>query len=220
MQSLSKLNSAIVYKLTAAIAIVVLLQSCVSIETTSYSDPDYIGKPYSKICVYSVETDLNSRSKIERIFVDEFLDEGITAVEGSMIFPPTRTWKEEEFQKTLLANGFDGFLKIEIMDENVNVTTNPVYDTDTYTSTRENDDGETETITETRTTVSENRNVYLHNKFQADMIDVKTNKVAWRGFSATDADVSLLGMNRETVIEKFAEGVIKELEVKGHILRK
>lgn len=220
MQSHSKLNSAIKYKITAALALVVLLQSCVSIETTSYSDPDYIGKPYSKICVYSVETDLNSRSKIERVFVEEFLDEGITAVEGSMIFPPTRTWKEEDFQKTLLANGFDGFLKIEIMDENVNVTTNPVYDTDTYTSTRENDDGESETITETRTRVSENTNVYLHNKFQADMIDVKTNNVAWRGFSATDADMTMFGMDREVVIEKFAEGVIEELKVKAHITPK
>ncbi len=198
--------------------IAIILPSCVSIETTSYSDPAFIAKPYNRICVYSVETDLNKRSNIESIFVDEFLDEGITAVEGSMIFPPTREWKEEDFQGILLTNKFDAFLKVEIIDENVKVTTTPIYDTDTYTSTRENEDGETETYTETRTTLNENRNVHLHNKFQADLIDVKTNKIAWRGFSATDAEVGNMAISRATIIEKFAESVIEELEFKKHIL--
>jgi hypothetical protein len=220
MQSHSKLNSAIKYKITAAFALVVLLQSCVSIETTSYSDPDYIGKSYNKICVYSVEGDLNLRSKIEGIFVDKFTGAELNVVQGSTIFPPTREWEDEDFQKTLLANGFDGFLKIEMIDEDINVTTTPVYDTDTYTSTKENEDGETETVIETRTTVSENTNVHVQKKFQADMIDVRTNKIAWRGFSATDANMSMIGMHRETIIEKFAEGVIEELKVKAHITPK
>jgi len=66
--------------------------------------------------------------------------------------------------------------------------------------------------------LDENRIVFLHNKFQADLIDVKTNKIAWRGFSSTDANLSAIGIHRETVIEKFAESVIEELEFKRHIV--
>lgn len=151
------------------------------------------------------------------MFVDEFLDEGITAVEGSMIFPPTRKWNEEDFQSILIANKFDAFLKVEILHNDVSVTTNPVYSTDTYTSTKETEEGETETITETRTSLNENKVVYLYNKFQADLIDVETNKIAWRGFSSTEAEMTM-GIHQETVIEKFAESVIEELEFKRHIL--
>lgn len=195
----------------------VVATSCVSIETTSYTDPDFINKKYAKFCVYSVEQNLNRRALIERVFAEEFNDAGIYAVEGSTIFPPTRTWEEGDFQSQLTKNGFDGFIKIEIVDEKVDERVTPQLHTNSETTTVKKKNGTDATITKSNSYVTNNVDVYMNNQFQADLIDVPTNKVAWKGYSSTSAQVNMIGMDIETIIEKFAESVIEELQSKGHI---
>jgi len=195
----------------------IVATSCVSIETTSYTDPDFINKKYAKFCVYSVEQNLNRRALIEKVFVEEFQEAGLYAVQGSMIFPPTRVWEEADFQAQLVKNGFDGFIKIEIMDENVNERITPEFHTNTETRTIKKKNGKDATITETNTFVTNDVDVYMSNQFQADLIDVNSNKVAWKGYSSTSAQVDMIGMDVETIVERFAEDVINELKTKGHI---
>lgn len=195
----------------------IVATSCVSIETTSYTDPDFINKKYSKFCVYSVEQNLNRRALIEKVFAEEFQEAGLYAVQGSMIFPPTRVWEEADFQAQLVKNGFDGFIKIEIMDENVNERITPEFHTNTETRTIKKKNGKDATITETNTFVTNDVDVYMSNQFQADLIDVNSNKVAWKGYSSTSAQVDMIGMDIETIVERFAEDVINELKTKGHI---
>ncbi|MER3329750.1 MAG: hypothetical protein RIF34_09255, partial [Candidatus Kapaibacterium sp.] len=207
-------------KYTNLILIVVLsvvATSCVSIETTSYTDPDFINKKYAKFCVYSIEQNLNRRALIERIFTEEFKEAGLYAVEGSTIFPPTRTWGEADYQAQLVKNGFDGFIKIEIMDENVNERVTPQVHTNTETKTIKKKDGKDATITESNTFVTNDVDVYMNNQFQADLIDVTSNKVAWKGYSSTTAQINMIGMDIETIVERFAEDVIEELKAKGHL---
>ena len=213
---LSKLSNN--YKnLMLIVTLSIVATSCVSIETTSYTDPDFINKKYSKFCVYSVEQNLNRRALVERVFAGEFKDAGLYAVEGSMIFPPTRTWDEADFQAKILKNGFDGFIKVEIVDENVNERVTPQVHTNTETRTIKKKNGKDATITESNTYVTNDVDVFMNNQFQADLIDVATNKVAWKGYSSTSAQVNMLGMDIETIIERFAEDVIEEMEMKGHI---
>lgn len=195
----------------------VIATSCVSIETTSYSDPDFINKKYAKFCVYSVEQNLNRRALIERVFAEEFKDAGIYVMEGSRIFPPTRTWEEGDFQSQLIKSGFDGFIKIEIIDEKVNERITPQIHTDSESTTIKKRNGKDATITKSNTYVTNNVDVFMNNQFQADLIDVTSNKVAWKGYSSTSAQVDIIGMDIETIIEKFAEDVIEELKAKGHI---
>lgn len=195
----------------------VVATSCVSIETTSYTDPDFINKKYAKFCVYSVEQNLNRRALIEKVFAEEFKEAGLYAVEGSMIFPPTRVWEEADFQAQLVKNGFDGFIKIEIMDENVNERVTPEFHTNTETRTIKKKNGKDATITQSNTYVTNDVDVYMSNQFQADLIDVTSNKVAWKGYSSTSAQVDMIGMDVETIVERFAEDVINELKTKGHI---
>lgn len=213
---LSKLSNN--YKnLMLIVTLSIVATSCVSIETTSYTDPDFINKKYSKFCVYSVEQNLNRRALIEKVFAEEFQEAGLYAVEGSMIFPPTRVWEEADFQAQLLKNGFDGFIKVEIVDENVNERVTPQVHTNTETRTIKKKNGKDATITESNTYVTNDVDVFMNNQFQADLIDVATNKVAWKGYSSTSAQVNMLGMDIETIIERFAEDVIEEMEMKGHI---
>lgn len=201
------------------IVLSIVATSCVSIETTSYSDPDFISKKFDKFCIYSVEQNLNRRALIERVFAKEFQEAGIYAVEGSMIFPPTRIWEEGDYQSQLSKNGIEGFIKIEIIDENVNERITPQVHTNTETRTIKKKNGKDATVTESNTYVTEDVDVYMNNQFQADLINVNTNKIAWRGYSSTSAQINMVGMDIETIIEKFAESVIEEMKVKGHIKR-
>lgn len=199
-------------------AISVMLQSCVSIDTTSYSDPDFIGKEYKNICVYSLEKDLNKRDMIEKVFVSNLKDGGYNAVKGSILFPPTREWSEADFQKRLKEYGYDGFLKIEIVDEKVDEYVNPQLHTETSTRVIKDEEGKKQgTITESNSYVTKDVDVYMSNKFQADLIDANTNKIAWKGFSSTNAKMYEFGMDLETIVDQFSESVIEELQLKGHL---
>lgn len=215
------LNSMTYLKSFLSILIIsVVITSCVSIETTSYSDPDFISKQYTNICIYSVEQNLNRRSMIEDVFVEEFKAAGINAVQGSFLFPPTRDWEEKDFQAILRKNGFNGFIKVEILDEVINETVVPRVQTNSETQTIKKKNGKDVTVTSTNTFVTEDRDIYMNNQFQADLIDVETNKVAWKGFASTSAQLDIPGIDIETIMEKFAEGVIEELRNKGHVKTK
>lgn len=194
-----------------------ILQSCVSIDTTSYSDPDFMGKQYNKLCVYSVDQNLNKRKLIENIFVKELKENGIDALEGSNLFPPTREWQETDFQSQLTKFGYDGFLKIEIVDENIKERVTPQVHTDTKTTTVKKKDGKDATITETNSYVTNDVDVYMNNQFQVDLIDVATNKIAWKGYSSTSAQLNMIGIDIDAIVEKFAESVIEELQTKKHL---
>lgn len=195
----------------------ITVTSCVAIKTTSYSDPDFIAKKYNNVCIYSVDPNLNRRALLEEVFVYEFADVGIKAVEGSKLFPPTRDWVESDFQTILKKNGFDAFIKIEVLEENVNETVVPRYHTDTETQTIKKKNGKDVTVTNSSTYVTEERNIYMNNQFQAELIDVETNKVAWKGYSSTNANLSAPGIDVETIMEKFAESVLEELNAKKHL---
>lgn len=198
-------------------AFAIILQSCVSIDTTSYSDPDFIAKPYTNLCVYSVEQNLNRRKLVENVFVNELKEAGINAVQGSTLFPPTREWAESDFQTQLTKYGYDGFLKIEIVDEKINERVTPQVHTDTKTTTVKKRDGKDATITETNSYVTNDVDVFMNNQFQADLIDVATNKNAWKGYSSTSAQMNMIGIDIDAIIEKFAESVIEELQLKKHL---
>ena len=107
--------------------------------------------------------------------------------------------------------------KIEIVDEKVNERITPQVHTNTETRTIKKKNGKDKTVTQSNTYVTEDIDVYMNNQFQADLIDVTTNKVAWKGYSTTSAQVNMIGMDIETIIEKFAESVIEEMKAKGHI---
>ena len=54
----------------------------------------------------------------------------------------------------------------------------------------------------------------MNNQFQADMIDVATNKIAWKGFSSTEAQINMIGIDITVIVEKFAEDVLSEMQKK------
>lgn len=192
-----------------------ILHSCVSLDTTSYSDPDFIGKNYDYFCIYSIEDDLVLRSKIEEAFVDVFQKNNTSAIAGSELFPPTRDWKEEDFQKGLSKRNIDAFLKIELIDQSISQTSSPRASTTTRTRENEDEDGDKESETVTNTVFTEDITTVQNNTFKAQLIDVKSNRIAWTATGNTSANLDFSTL--QDIIEKFAEGILEQLRKKRHI---
>lgn len=187
------------YKKIILIALVsVLATSCYSVTTSSYSDREFKGKKYNKICIYSYDKNLVYRSLLEEMMVEELQLLNVEAIEGSELFPPTKERDENEFQSDLLANNVDGFLKFEVVYDNIN----------NYPE---------ESEFELNKYYQNDINSNLRYRFSVHLIDVKTNKIAWVGSSEPINYYEINQFNRDGFFWKFSRSVIEELQEKGHI---
>ncbi len=178
--------------------VAIFATSCYSVTTSSYSDREFKEKKYNKICIYSYDENLVFRSILEKTMVEELQNLEVDAIEGSVLFPPTRERDEEEYQSELLKNNVDGFLKFEVVYDNIN-------------------NNATEGEMELDNYFSNDLNSNLRYRFSVHLIDVKTNKVAWIGSSEPINYYEINQFNRDGFFWKFSRSVIEELQEKGHI---
>jgi hypothetical protein len=190
------------YKNFILIALVsVIATSCYSVSVSSYTDNEFKGKKYNKIFVYSEDENFVHRTSLEKTLVEELSSISIDAIEGSELFPPTRERDESEFQRELMKNGVDGFLKIEIVIE----------DRDKLISKSSEVDGKN------NVTNSSNMNQPVIFKYRIKLIDVETNKTAWIGISELFNYYAVTQETSGLFFVKFSRSVIDELREKGHI---
>ncbi|MEZ4724002.1 MAG: hypothetical protein R2863_05040 [Candidatus Kapaibacterium sp.] len=178
--------------------IAIFATSCYSVTTSSYSDREFKEKKYNKICIYSYDKNLVYRSLLEEMMVEELQLLNVEAIEGSELFPPTKERDENEFQSDLLANNVDGFLKFEVVYDNIN----------NYPE---------ESEFELNKYYQNDINSNLRYRFSVHLIDVKTNKIAWVGSSEPINYYEINQFNRDGFFWKFSRSVIEELQEKGHI---
>lgn len=190
------------YKNFILIALVsVIVSSCYSVSVSSYSDNEFKGKKYNKIFVYSEDENFVHRSLLEKTLVEELSSISIDAIEGSELFPPTRERDESDFQRELMKNGVDGFLKIERVIE------------DRYKLVSKN----SEVDGNNNVTNSSNMNQPVIFKYRIKLIDVETNKIAWIGISELFNYYAVTQETSGLFFVKFSRSVIEELQEKGHI---
>jgi len=178
--------------------VAIFATSCYSVTTSSYSDREFKEKKYNKICIYSYDENLVFRSILEKTMVEELQNLEVDAIEGSVLFPPTRERDDEVYQSELLKNNVDGFLKFEVVYDNIN-------------------NNATEGKMELDNYFSNDLNSNLRYRFSVHLIDVKTNKVAWIGSSEPINYYEINQFNRDGFFWKFSRSVIEELQEKGHI---
>lgn len=207
----------VMMKLLAAASIALFLASCASTETRGISDPDFVGKQYQKIVIYATVPDLKSRQDLENLVVTEMMKRGITAYMGTNLFPPTREWSEDEMQKAMVDKGFDGFLKIDLVNQDVKETVDNATSTTTTTGEQSKTrDGKTKYKETSTTTTNANVTKTFFSSFQTDLIDVKTNRKAW---TATSNSQSGQGFSDDfsLIFESYAEDIVEHLKKHGHI---
>jgi hypothetical protein len=79
-----------------------------------YANPDIQCHRYEKVLVISGHT--NKESKWEENMVKKVTDQGFQAIGETSLFPPYKTYSEEERKNIYLKNGIDGIFRAEITD--------------------------------------------------------------------------------------------------------
>ena len=93
--------------------ILVLLGGCVTTKLVSYRDPSFAtGYNMGKMVFVASELPLEERSFVETKFVEQFTKIGINGIRGMDLFPPTRSFTDDQKAKILQNNNIDSVLMI------------------------------------------------------------------------------------------------------------
>ncbi len=189
-----------------------LFTSCSTrkIDFNSYSHPDFSNKKYQSVAVYYDTDNINHRTNLESVFVDELTDGEVNATQGSILLPPIEEWSNEEKQRTLKDKNIDGFITFELnsyanVDSgNETESESEIYPFKVTTKEHRNDDDEIDDDTKYSLTVK--------------LIDVSSNKIAWQGKFDPFYLKFLKKGRRKMNTKNMVRGIIDELEAKGHII--
>jgi hypothetical protein len=85
---------------------------CASTSMSSFRDPQYLNHKCERIAVIVGSSNLMVRAELEQKMVRSFREDGVFAIAGTQIFPPTRTIADSTIAPTLLEKGIDSYLLI------------------------------------------------------------------------------------------------------------
>lgn len=175
-----------IFKAVIIPSIIVLLSSCIApANIASYTDPDFFGVRFVRICVLADIADIEKRIYFEDEFSEWLCRFGIMALPAGQLMPLTREWDEAQFRKRPKKYRIKGILKITIVDKGVRTVHVPVTSiTEVSAGTRKNKKGRKVTKTNT-TTTNTDASSYPYNwkKYEASLFDVRIGRNAWFAYS-------------------------------------
>ncbi|MBN1397199.1 MAG: hypothetical protein JXA06_04120 [Bacteroidetes bacterium] len=191
---------------------------CASTNITSFIDPDYKTTNFTRVLIIANLSDLQWRQQIESRLVQEFRDNGIFALEGINLFPPTREFTEQEKIDLLIQNKIDSYILIDVGETGTEQVYIPQTGSSTKTEGSVSVHGKTTTYSEeTRTT---NYGGYTVSKpwakFDAKLFDVSNGQNAWIASAFTSGNAYA---NHNTVINSFCGKTVKQL-IKDGVFKK
>ena len=118
--------------LLLGVAALIGFGGCASTSMTSFTDPSYRSTSFSRLLVIANLSDLQWRQRLERRLVQEFRENGIFAMEGMNLFPPTRDLTDQEKIDLLIQNQIDSYIVVGVGE----IGTQQVYIPQTGSSTK------------------------------------------------------------------------------------
>lgn len=194
---------------------------------TSFPDPAFVGKRFTFIAVHYDSPNLSYRKAVESELVDELRERKVSAVESSTIIPPTRTWDSSGIRNALLAKGIDGYIRIVEVERWTEHRYIPEKQTtqvkreaeakkvpDTKRKYGESKRDSVTRVTETETTTTTTSGGYTQEitwwRFNVELVDLASGKVAWLGSKSICGSVSYEA-------ENFSEKVAEQLREDGMV---
>ena len=189
---------------------------CAWTSMTSFTDPSYRSTSFARILVVANVSNLQSRQRIESRLVQEFRDEGVFAMEGTNLFPPTRTLSDEQKVQLLRDNHIDSYIVIDVGETGTQQVYIPQTGSSTNTKGNVSVYGNTATYQEKSTTTTYGG--YTVSKpwanFNAKLFDVATGQTAWVASAFTGGN-AYAGVN--TVVNSFCGKTVEQLTKDGVI---
>lgn len=204
--------------LLISVAALIGFGGCASTSMTSFTDPGYRTTTFSRILVVANLSDLQWRQTIESRLVQEFRENGIFAMEGMSLFPPTRDLTDQEKIDLLVQNKIDSYIVVDVGETG----TQQVYIPQTGSSTKT--EGSVTVYDNTATYHEESRTTtyggYTVSKpwaqFGAKLFDVSNGQNAWVASAFTGGNAYA---NFNTLIDSFCGKTVEQL-IKDGVVRK
>jgi hypothetical protein len=200
------------------VAALIGLAGCASTSMTSFTDPSYRATSFSRILVVANISDLQSRQRLESRLVEEFRSQGIFAMEGMNLFPPTRTLTDEQKIDLLVQNNIDSYIVVGVGETGTQQVYIPQTGSSTKTKGSVNVYGNTGTYQEKSTTTTYGG--YTVSKpwvqFDAKFFDVSNGQNAWVASAFTGGNAYA---NFNTVVNSFSSKTVEQL-IKDGIVRR
>lgn len=95
---------------------VVFVSGCTMTNLVSYTDPAYKETVFQNVLIVVPDSSFERREKLEEIITKNLIKKGIQATKSIDLFPPTRTFSEEELSQILIQNGIESFLVVAQSD--------------------------------------------------------------------------------------------------------
>src|ERR1051325_6729324 len=81
---------------------------------TSFTDPEFSGRPFKRLAVLADTSDLGWRHDLEDALVRSLRSRDLGAVESHTVIPPTRGWTEAQRREALAGKGLDAYLRLVV----------------------------------------------------------------------------------------------------------
>ncbi|HEX2983979.1 MAG TPA: hypothetical protein VHO28_10600 [Ignavibacteriales bacterium] len=181
------------------VLLLISLAGCATASTsvTSYKDPDYEQKEFKKVLITVNTKDLEEKFAIETRLVKDLALAGVSAVEGNKLFPPTRSFTDEEKTASMLENEIDAFIVITPEEFGVKENYVPVSESKKYV------DGEF---------VKTYEGGYKEDKpwaeYETALFDVSNGKKVWMATSSTQGNADA---HKSDIINSFCYKMIHKL---------
>lgn len=185
--------------------LVTILFGCATTKITSFRDPDYAGKKFLKICVFSSSKNLDTRQMMERTFARILAENGTSATAHIDIFPPTKDLDEEASIIKMREMGYDAVLSINLTGAYTETSTTPG-----YSSTFWGKKGST-TIYSGPGQVNKPRA-----SFDIFLVDLSTNQKAWTSSTFTAGNAYA---GKMTIVDSLARSTIEDLKKQGLVVK-
>jgi len=190
----------------SALTIILGLSGCVSASSTSLTDPDYIGRKFSSVIVFSMDASLDQRQAAEKAATAVLRKKGVQSIMGLDIAPPTRGYEWDGLAEAIDQTGFEAVLIISRTGTSSQDTYVPQINIPGYTYGTVTNYGNTSDISVYQSpSYSYGGFVasYPTAQYSVVLFDLTAKRIAWR------ADVQTKGaLNIELV--KLAAGAAKK----------
>ena len=209
-----------------------LVAGCATTQITSVRDPQFREVNYKRIIVWAPFTDLNKRADAENAFAVELKLRGVDAATAFAVFPPTRTYSNDDINAGLAKDEVNGVLELSMTDFSVETTYVPGKSTTTGSADVSGNSTGTlygnsysgyssGTVNWTQTT-RQDPGYYINKPnvaFEVRLIDVATGGTAWLATSKTRGNAwanwtTLMGSLASSAVGRLvADGVVRPAKV-------
>lgn len=193
-------------RISAAVACVFLLSAFRHTDIEGHTDPHYAGYQFSTVVLQMPNLTLSYRNMLEERLAKKLRKMDIRLLTHNDLFPPTRTWTEEDIREVYESNGVDAGIIITLGNHSSSRTPGMVmYDATTINGMTF---GSATQVSFTRDQAT----------FAIALVDAKTQDTVWMGELETRGSGTLFTGGKST-IKGLVKGLVKEWKSAGFLGR-